>query len=128
MHEYYLSKLANTQFALRLNWLLAGTYVSVDAVDPGIVASNIGHSIPCWGLWKCFSASSAIKTTDQGAATTTFAATRPLTAAVGGKYLVDCAEQFPGKNAVDDESAANLFKVSFALTGLSRSMLSMPLS
>jgi retinol dehydrogenase-13 len=121
---YGHSKLANILFARELARRLAGSGITVNAVHPGYVATELGHPRPGEGA----SADSALataraekpelahlpppKTPEQGAETSIYLATSPDVENVSGEYFVDCKPEALLPAALDDAAAARLWQVS----------------
>jgi NAD(P)-dependent dehydrogenase (short-subunit alcohol dehydrogenase family) len=122
---YGQSKTANVLFAVEATRRWAGDGITVNALMPGGIRTNLqryvsdeelarlraqtGPSAPDW------------KTPEQGAATSVLVATSPLLDGVGGRYFEDCNEaglNVPGSRrgvaayALDPEAAALLWPVS----------------
>jgi NAD(P)-dependent dehydrogenase (short-subunit alcohol dehydrogenase family) len=122
---YGQSKTANVLFAVEASKRWAGDGITVNALMPGVIQTNLqryvsdeelsrlraqsGPSAPSW------------KTPEQGAATSVLVATSPLLEGVGGRYFEDCNEaglNEPGTRrgvaayAIDPEAAARLWRVS----------------
>jgi NAD(P)-dependent dehydrogenase (short-subunit alcohol dehydrogenase family) len=123
---YGQSKTANALFAVEAATRWAGDGISVNAVMPGVVRTNlIRHANPedmaraqASGLldqlpWK---------TVEQGAATSVLVATSPLLEGISGRYFEDCNEAEPlhpdnphggvAAYALDPEAAARLWEIS----------------
>lgn len=89
---YGQSKSANILFAVGLTSRWADDGIVGNAVHPGAIEeTNLGRFIPEEQM-KAFRANSiyTFKTLEQGAATTTYVATRPELNGVGGRYFEDC--------------------------------------
>ena len=117
---YFHSKLANLLFTRELSKRLEGTHVTVNAVHPGVVVTEIGrHSIVSrkffYPLFLYFA-----KTPLQGAQTTIHCAVSEEMEGVSGKYLKDCHIAEPSKGAQDDDAAKKLWEVSMKLVGLDK--------
>ena len=119
MKAYANSKLANLLFTSELARRLAGTGVTVNAMTPGLVKTNIGQEE---GRLYAFSKRLADffggKTPEQGADTLVWLATSPDVATVNGQYF-DRRKSVPLTEAAADEAAAErLWQVSEQLVGL----------
>ncbi|XP_064600291.1 retinol dehydrogenase 13-like isoform X2 [Liolophura sinensis] len=120
---YNQSKLANLLFTKELAKRLEGTKVTVNAVHPGIVKTELGRHMsisksylswiflgpPSWLL---------MKTPKQGAQTTLFCALDPSLENVSGKYFSDCKEKEVAPEATDPAVAARLWAISEKWTRL----------
>lgn len=117
---YGRSKLANLLFTRELAERLKATPVTVNAVHPGVVATefadkeDIGRLFSLlWGLGKWF-----MKTPAQGARTSVYVASAPEVAGVSGKYYLDSAQRWPTRAAQDSGAAKRLWRASEELTGV----------
>lgn len=123
MQAYRQSKLANILFTYELARRLAGTDITVNALNPGLVATNFG--LNNFGLnngWlksllRRAYALAAISP-EQGAQTVIYLATSPEVEGVTGKYFVKEKEAQSSPASRDRAVAARLWKVSESLTGL----------
>jgi NAD(P)-dependent dehydrogenase (short-subunit alcohol dehydrogenase family) len=87
---YGISKLSNLLFARELDRRLEGHRVA-NAVHPGVIRTNLSRHMPGWQqLAFGLAGPIALKSVGEGAATQTWAAVHPDTAAVHGEYLQDC--------------------------------------
>jgi NAD(P)-dependent dehydrogenase (short-subunit alcohol dehydrogenase family) len=119
MRAYANSKLANLLFMRELARRLAGTGVTVNAMTPGLVKTNIGQEE---GWFYAFSKRLADffggKTPEQGADTLVWLATAPELEEVTGRYFQNRRELALSARAADTDLAAKLWLVSERLTGL----------
>ena len=117
---YYHSKLANVLFTRELSKRLEGTHVTVNALHPGVVNTELQrHTFLSSALlypvqWYLF------KSAEQGAQTTIYCAVSEEMEGVSGKYLADCAIKEPSKSAQDDDAALKLWDLSLKLVGLEK--------
>ena len=114
--RYQQSKLANLLFTYELARRLSGTGVTVNAIDPGIVATNLGRNNRwTWRLVKpLFDLVFRMKYVGpaQGARTAVHLATSPELEGMTGLYF---AEQKPvpsSRASRDEEAARRLWRVS----------------
>jgi NAD(P)-dependent dehydrogenase (short-subunit alcohol dehydrogenase family) len=103
------SKLANVLFARALGRRLPVGAVSL-ALHPGVIPTNLTRSMGALGavyraLGKLF-----LKSVEQGAATSIYAASAPELASQSGAYLVDCAVAPSSESARDAELAERLWQ------------------
>eukprot|EP00276_Gloeochaete_wittrockiana_P006118 CAMPEP_0184653624 /NCGR_PEP_ID=MMETSP0308-20130426/11357_1 /TAXON_ID=38269 /ORGANISM="Gloeochaete witrockiana, Strain SAG 46.84" /LENGTH=304 /DNA_ID=CAMNT_0027089205 /DNA_START=132 /DNA_END=1046 /DNA_ORIENTATION=- len=117
---YGQSKLANILFARELNRRMAGTGVTVNAVHPGFIPTDLTRNINPFApyLFK-YIVSPFLKSIPQGAATTVNVEVNPALANVGGKYFTNCQEETPAAEALNDQVAQRLWDLSEKLVGLS---------
>ncbi|XP_034050382.1 retinol dehydrogenase 13-like [Thalassophryne amazonica] len=120
---YCQSKLANVLFTRELARRLEGTRVTVNAVHPGIVATNLGRHT---GLHQSqFSSfvlspffSMLVKSPELGAQPSIFLAIAEELEGITGRYYDVMAEKEPAPQALDDEVARRLWEVSSRMVGL----------
>jgi NAD(P)-dependent dehydrogenase (short-subunit alcohol dehydrogenase family) len=114
---YAQSKLANLLFTRSLSKMLSGSNATANAVDPGIVDTNLKRHFGWFMSIASFVFGSFIaKTTAEGASTACYLATNPNLAEVSGQYFTDCQVTETNDNARDDELATKLWDVSVELT------------
>ncbi|OCT81271.1 retinol dehydrogenase 14 [Xenopus laevis] len=118
---YSRSKLANILFTRELAMRLEGTGVTVNALHPGIVRTNLGRHInipilikPLFNVvsWALF------KTPEEGAQTSIYLASSPEVEEVSGKYFGNCKEEELLPKAMDDLVARKLWDISEVMVGL----------
>ncbi|KAF6105870.1 retinol dehydrogenase 14 [Phyllostomus discolor] len=118
---YSRSKLANILFTRELARRLEGTQVTVNALHPGIVRTNLGRHVhipllvrPLFNLvsWAFF------KTPEEGAQTSIYLASSPEVEGVSGKYFGDCKEEELLPKAMDESVARKLWDVSEVMVGI----------
>ncbi|MDY0011432.1 MAG: SDR family NAD(P)-dependent oxidoreductase [Rhodocyclaceae bacterium] len=112
---YARSKLANILFTRELARRLAGDGIRVNAMQPGMVASNFashgtGFMKLIYALGRPFS-----RTPEQGADTALWLATAPEAASLTGGYFGDRKPAQASTEALNDESARRLWAESEAL-------------
>ena len=120
---YCQSKLANILFTYEIARRLQGTGLSVNAVHPGIVATNLpaNGKVPLgWVTRPILRSMLAIvgSNTNQGIETVVHLATSPDVADVTGKYFVDGIETHSSKASYDANLATKLWELSCYLTSL----------
>ena len=129
---YGQAKTANVLFAVRLDELAAESGVRAFALHPGGILTPLQRHLPLAEQvamgWVDEQGRPLVdfKSTEQGAATTVWAATSPQLEGLGGVYLEDCdvarvsTGDEPGVRpyAVDPEQAAWLWDLSAELTGV----------
>jgi NAD(P)-dependent dehydrogenase (short-subunit alcohol dehydrogenase family) len=118
---YNNSKLAIVLFTYELARRLAGTGVTVNCVHPGMVRSTaLGRgerfALPvrvAWTLLRPF-----MKSPEQGANTSVYAATSPDLEGVSGRFFANSHEARTSKPSYDQALAERLWTVSAHLVGL----------
>ena len=117
---YPHSKLANALFSLELSKRLRGTGVTVNALHPGVIGTNIFRELPSamQGLIKIYT-NLFHKTVEQGAATSVYVAIHPDLAGVTGLFFDNCNPVIvnaPENYLYDEAMAARLWQESVELT------------
>jgi len=120
MGAYCRSKLANILFTVELAERLHGTGVTVNAVHPGLVATEFAGADDVRGVMgllvkvsHLFSLSPA-----KGARTSVHVASSPALAGVSGEYFVRSKAVRPSRAARDRQAARCLWELSEQLTGV----------
>lgn len=112
---YGQSKLANLLFAKELGRRFEQdeTQRVANAVHPGVIATNLTrHMNPILrGIWN-MAEPLFLKSSEQGAATQTWAAVHPDTADYNGEYMEDCNVADPAGKAKKPELASRLWEES----------------
>lgn len=114
---YNQSKLANILFTRELAKRLQGTGITVNAVHPGIVNTDIMRHSSFYDSWISSLVLKPIvwlfiKSPHQGAQSTIYAALEPSLETVSGKYFAECRETEVSSEAQDDSLANWLWLVS----------------
>ncbi|MFF0038895.1 SDR family NAD(P)-dependent oxidoreductase [Streptomyces mirabilis] len=119
---YGQSKTANVLFAVEADKRWAADGITVNALHPGGILTNLSRHMDSEELERMAAASSiALKTPQQGAATSVLLAASPLVDGVGGRYFEDCneAEEHQegsrsgvARHAVDPKAAERLWEIS----------------
>lgn len=113
---YSNSKLMNLLFTKELSRRLADQKITVNAVHPGMVASDFMSKPGIMGkIANAFVSIFGISP-EAGARTSIFLASSPEVEGVTGKYFVKSKARTPSKAAQNDESARRLWEVSEKLT------------
>ena len=134
---YGQAKTANSLFAVHLDALGADHGVRAFAVHPGGIMTELQRHLPREEMiaagWMTAdgTVNSLFKSPEQGAATSTWAATSPMLAGLGGVYCEDCDIAEPtvpdsatarvagvNPHAIDRADAARLWALSAELTGV----------
>ncbi|MEU8379616.1 SDR family NAD(P)-dependent oxidoreductase [Streptosporangium sp. NPDC048865] len=124
---YAQSKTANVLFAVEANRRWADDGVTVNAVHPGAVLTNLTRHMSREDLDASIAGGHyTFKTPEQGAATSVLVAASPLLEGVGGRYFEDCAparRHVPGTpggvadHALDPGAADRLWRTSLDMLG-----------
>src|ERR1051326_3052548 len=119
MKNYSQAKLALLLWTYELARRLEGTGVTVNALHPGVVASNFfggisGTAARVMSLFKPF-----LLTTEQGAQTTLYLATSPQVEGVTGKYFVKSQEKKSSSLSYDQALGSRLWEVTEQLVARS---------
>jgi len=111
---YNQSKLANVMFTKALARRLAGTGVTVNAVHPGVVTTELARGYPkiLVKIFHLFTISP-----EEGAKCSLHVATAPELATVTGEYFEDCKAKPAAKASLDEEAQERLWKVTEAMVG-----------
>lgn len=118
---YSQSKLANLLFTLELAKRLEGTGVTVNALTPGIVRTNLGRHVNMPLLAKpLFQLASMafFKSPLEGAQTPLYLACSPEVQGVSGKCFANCKEEELLEKAKDPEAAKRLWDISCDMVGI----------
>jgi NAD(P)-dependent dehydrogenase (short-subunit alcohol dehydrogenase family) len=116
MRAYARSKLANLLFAYGLAHRLQDSEITVNAVHPGHIASDIWKTNFGWfgpilrGVMSWFA-----KTPEQGAESLIYLATSPEVAKMTGRYFVNCRPIESTGNSLDPELIERLWRTSESL-------------
>jgi NAD(P)-dependent dehydrogenase (short-subunit alcohol dehydrogenase family) len=115
---YGQSKLANILFTYELARRLEGENITVNAVHPGFVSTNLGRDNG-WLIHKFIRlAMLAGGSAEEGAETCVYLATSREVAGVTGKYFTQCEATKSSKSSYDRDTAMQLWEISEKLTGL----------
>jgi len=112
---YGQSKLAQILFTHDLARHLAGTRVTVNAVHPGVIRTNLGKGEypAAFDVIRLF-----LKGTERGARTSIRVATSPALEGVTGKYFKNSGEATSSPESYDDKAGRRLWDLSLALAGI----------
>lgn len=114
---YAQSKLANVLFTYELARRLEGTNLTVNALHPGFVKTNLyrhfGLMTPLVNLLADLIGKNAV----EGAQTSIYLASSPEVAGVTGKYFSDCEPQDSSPATYDLSQAQRLWDLSEEMTG-----------
>jgi len=112
---YGKSKLALTLFTYELARRLKGSGLTVNAVHPGVVKTNLGRDMSWFsrGFTKVF-----FKSPLKGAATSIYVASSPEIEGITGKYFANKKETPSSKLSYDETAAKQIWDLSAKLTHL----------
>lgn len=119
---YSRSKLCNLLFTYELARRLEGTGVTVNALHPGLVRTNILNNNGLIGRVLNFLLGVRGISAEAGALTSVYAATSQEMEGVSGKYLEKRKIVCSSKRSYDKDQAAALWELSARLTGTSLEM------
>lgn len=108
---YPQSKLCNILYIKELANRLQGSSIEVFSVHPGLIATPLSRHLTILHYIKSYALYFFLKSTEQGAATSVYAATAPELAGKSGAYLVNCDIAEPSAQAQDAELARKLWAV-----------------
>lgn len=109
---YGHSKLANILFSRELAERLKGTEVTVNALHPGGVRSQLGAQ-STWYAGKVLAlVKPFLRTPEKGAETSVYLATSNDVAATTGEYFYDCRPKKTNRSARDRDQARKLWEIS----------------
>lgn len=115
LKTYGMSKLAQLLFTYSLAERLKGSGVTVNALHPGVIGSNLGNTP---GFIKVF-----MKSPARGAETSVFLASSPTVESVSGKYFSNCKPVHSSKASYNVEVAEKLWQLSVIQVGLNAEQL-----
>lgn len=119
---YRRSKLANVAFTYELARRLSNLRVTVNAMNPGLVATNVAENADrMTAFMKRLVDRIAGKTPEEGARTIIYLATSPEVEGVSGRYFVDEKSVPSAKITYDLQFCRKLWAVSEELVGLPES-------
>ena len=116
---YNQSKLANVLFTYELARRLQATFVTANALHPGVVRTSFGAEDPR-GVQRLLVPFMRpfMKAPAQGAATSIYLASAPDLELVTGRFFANSKPKRSSKRSYDDAVAARLWRVSADLVGL----------
>lgn len=125
---YCQSKLANVMFSYELSRKLQNSGITVNALHPGVVATELGRylfpsltseeELPWWSKPILSVATSFLLTPEQGAQTSIYLASSPDVAGVTGKYYDASKPKTSSNESYDVEKQKKLWELSQELVTL----------
>ena len=112
---YCLTKLENLYFTYALARRLSGSEVTVNALHPGVIRTELNRSLPSFVVWFF---NKFTRPPEEGAVTPVYLATSPELEGVTGKYFDACREKATTPISYDMEESEKLWRRSAELTGL----------
>jgi retinol dehydrogenase 12 len=113
---YQRSKLANLLYTFELSRRLAGSGVTVNALHPGFVKTNIFRDPGLMGWFVRQAAAVMAMSPEKGALTSIYLASSPEVQGVTGKYFEKQKPSVPASTAYDLDAATRLWNLSLAIT------------
>lgn len=119
MRAYGQSKLANVLFTYELARRLEGTGVTVNALHPGFVLTNLGRDNG-WLIHRIIRLAMRLKgiSPKDGAQTILYLAASPEVEGVTGKYFYRMKPVKSSPSSYDPEASLRLWEISEKITGL----------
>jgi NAD(P)-dependent dehydrogenase (short-subunit alcohol dehydrogenase family) len=126
---YGQSKTANVLLAVEATRRWADDGITANALMPGAIFTRLGRHVDQKQAAEAMRRQRAVKTVEQGAATSVLLAASPLLEGIGGRYFEDCNEAAvvtrrgaPGSGgvaayALDPANAERLWELSLEMTG-----------
>src|SRR6266568_2040559 len=111
LRNYSQAKLALLLWTYELARRLEGTGVTVNALHPGITASNFADGMIGPAAWAIKLLKPFLLTVEQGAQTTLYLATSPQVEGVTGKYFAKSQEQKSSSRSYDQTVGLRLWEV-----------------
>jgi len=121
MKAYARTKLANILFTYELDRRLKGTGVTVNAVNPGRVATNIWKNVgPIVGPLAAWLVTRNAQTPEEGAQGVIYLASSPEVEGLSAKYFRKIVEMESDPVTYDLDIARNLWEISERMTGVEK--------
>ncbi len=111
LRNYGQAKLALLLWTYELARRLEGTGVTVNALHPGVIASNFAAGMIGPAAWAIKLVKPFLLTVEQGAQTTLYLATSPQVEGVTGKYFVKSREKPSSSRSYDQTVGLRLWEV-----------------
>src|SRR6266566_4139373 len=111
LRNYNQAKLALLLWTYELAHRLEGTGVTVNALHPGVTATNFPAGMIGPAAWAMKLSKPFLLTAEQGAQTTLYLATSPQVEGVNGKYFVKSQEKASSSRSYDQSVGSRLWDV-----------------
>lgn len=112
-HRYFDSKLEQIFFTRYLAKKLEGTGVTVNALHPGSVQSELFQKLPLlYRIGMTVLSKLFFRSAEEGAQTSIYVAVSSEVEGMTGKYFSDCHLEKPSEFAMNDEAAQKIFELS----------------
>ena len=111
LRNYSQAKLALLLWTYELARRLEGTGVTVNALHPGVTATNFPAGMSGAAAWAMKLSKPFLLTVEQGAQTTLYLATSPQVEGVTGKYFVKSQEKQSSSRSYDQTVGSRLWEV-----------------
>lgn len=113
---YGQAKLALLLFTYELARQLQGSGVTVNALHPGVIASNFDQGLGNFMRWGWKLITPFLASVEQGAQTTLYLATAPEVEGISGKYFSNRKETKSSSRSYDESTRQHLWQISEELT------------
>lgn len=124
LRGYGASKIAQLMTVWELNDLLQGTGVTINAMHPGAVKSNIGHNNGIfYNLYSRYIIEPLLKNPEISGEAIYYLATSPEMENVSGRFFNLTNEEIPAPHAMNRETGKQIFKISKELTHLDKEVV-----
>jgi len=117
---YSQSKLAMIMFSYELSRRLEGTGVTVNALHPGTIRTNLGHGNSGFMSFGFSFVKLFFASPEKGARTVIYLASSPEVERKSGRYFANCKEVRSSDRSYDNVLSKRLWEISEELTGLSK--------
>ena len=117
---YEQSKLANVLFTMELARKLVGTQITVNALHPGVVSTEIAQKNAAWyvkAFWSLARLTVAINV-EKGAETSVYLATSPKVEGESGKYYDKCKHKWQSHFSQTPGLAEQCWELSCKMTNI----------
>ena len=112
---YGKSKLALLLFTYELSRKLKNSGVTVNALHPGVVKTNLGRDQPAFSRWF---QNTFFKSPERGAETSIYLVSSPEVDGMTGKYFINKKPAKSSEESYNEENAKKLWNISIKLTKL----------